>query len=60
MNAKDIKRKLEKAGFVLRRTHGSHMIFTKKGFKQIIVQNHGGRDIPTGTVHQILKDAGLK
>lgn len=60
MNAKDITRKLERAGFVLRRTRGSHMIFTKTGFKQIIVQNHGGKDIPTGTAHQILKDAVLK
>lgn len=60
MNAKYLEKKLVKAGFVLRRTHGSHQIFTKKGFKQIIVQFHGARDIPKGTVSQILKDAGLK
>ncbi len=37
---------------------GSHHIFRKEGMT-VSVPVHG-KDVPTGLLHQILKDAGLK
>lgn len=41
------------------RQSGSHAVFRKPGFKLIVVPIHS-RDVPTGTLNSILKDAGLK
>lgn len=61
MNAKDLAKKLEKAGFVLDRIPGSsHRIYKKKGFPQISLPFHGAKDMKKGTINQILKTAGLK
>lgn len=60
MNAKDLIKKLEQAGFNFERASGSHRIFKKKGFKPITVPFHGNKDLKIGTANKILKDAGLK
>ncbi|MEO1255489.1 MAG: type II toxin-antitoxin system HicA family toxin [Bacteroidota bacterium] len=59
MKPKELIKLLEKEGFVFVRQSGSHAIYRKSGFKIIIVPVHS-KDIPTGTLHSILKDAGLK
>ena len=51
---------VEKNGWILKRTTGSHHIYAKKGVTAILsIPVHGSRDLPTGTLKGILKDAGL-
>jgi predicted RNA binding protein YcfA (HicA-like mRNA interferase family) len=59
MKAKELVKLLEGEGFVFVRQSGSHAIFKKPGNKIIVVPIHS-KDIPTGTLNGILKDAGLK
>lgn len=58
MKDKDLLKLLEKNGWKVVRIHGSHHIVQKDG-KTITVPVHG-RDVPTGLLNAILKDAGLK
>ncbi len=60
MNAKDLIKKLEDAGYKLSRSKGSHRTYTKQGRKSVTVPYHGSKDIPIGTANKILKEAGLK
>jgi len=60
MTAKEFKRQLKAKGGII--TQGSrHELAThpKKPGIQIAIHRHTG-DIPTGTLHRMLKDAGLK
>jgi predicted RNA binding protein YcfA (HicA-like mRNA interferase family) len=51
-------RALEKAGFSVRRQHGSHIILRRDDpFAQTVVPNH--RQIDRGTLRAILRQAGL-
>lgn len=50
---------LKDAGWREVSTRGSHVKFERDG-KPLIVPVHGSRDIPTGTLHAILKQAGLE
>jgi predicted RNA binding protein YcfA (HicA-like mRNA interferase family) len=51
-------RALERAGFVVRRQAGSHIIMQRKDpFAQVSVPNH--RTVKPGTLRKIIKDAGL-
>ena len=61
MKVRDLIRLLEKDGWRLERTRGSHRQF-KHGSKPITVTVAGkaGVDVPTGTVNAILRQAGLK
>jgi predicted RNA binding protein YcfA (HicA-like mRNA interferase family) len=59
MKPKELIKVLGKEGFVFVRQSGSHAIFRKQGFKIIVVPIHS-KDIPTGTLNAILRDAGLK
>ena len=59
MKPRELIKLLEKEGFVYVRQTGSHAIFKKAGNKNIIVPIHS-KDIPKGTLHSIMKDAGLK
>ncbi len=50
---------LEKKGFVLDRTKGSHYIYyNKETNKRAIIPVHK-RDLPKGTLLEILKQAGI-
>ncbi len=60
MNAKELIKKLEQAGFTFDRANGSHRIYKKEGPKPITVPYHGNKDLKIGTANKILKDAGLK
>ncbi len=57
MKPKELIKLLER--FVFVRQSGSHAIFRKPGVKLIVVPIHS-RDVPTGTLNSILKDAGFK
>ena len=59
MKPKELVKLLEQNDFFFVRQTGSHAIYKKLGKRTVIVPIHN-RDIPTGTLHGILKDAGLK
>jgi mRNA interferase HicA len=59
MKPRELIKLLESNDFVFVRQSGSHAVYRKQGSKNIIVPIHS-KDIPTGTLHSILKDAGLK
>ena len=59
MKPRELISLLEKEGFVFVRQSGSHAIYRKAGSKIIVVPIHS-KDIPTGTLNSILRDAGLK
>jgi predicted RNA binding protein YcfA (HicA-like mRNA interferase family) len=57
--AKEIIRLLEKNGFVFDRASGSHQVYMlPDGSKRVIVPLHN-KDLPKGTLHSILKQAGI-
>ena len=57
--SKDIIKLLHQKGFVLDRVKGSHQIYRlPDGSKRVIVPMHN-RDLPKGTFHSILKQAGI-
>lgn len=46
-------------GFVLKRTHGSHHLFQHPVTKRRALVPLHTKDIPKGTLHDILKQSGL-
>jgi len=50
--------KLQRAGFVVRRQSGSHVVLRHPDGRQTYVAMHTG-DVPTGTFRSILKQSGL-
>lgn len=59
MKPRELIKLLEANDFIFIRQSGSHAIYKKTGNKIIVVPIHS-KDIPTGTLNSILKDAGLK
>lgn len=61
LNAKKIIQKLKKAGFVETHQRGSHLYLKNgDGLKIVTVPMHGSKDIPIGTLYNIVvKQAGL-
>jgi len=59
MKPKELIKLLQKNGFLFVRQSGSHAIYKKSEEIMVVVPIHN-RDIPTGTLNGILKDAGLK
>jgi len=61
VKVRDLIRQLEKDGWYLARTKGSHRQFkhpTKRG--TVTVAGKPNIDVPPGTLNSILKQAGLK
>lgn len=61
MKVRDAIKLIEKDGWCLARTRGSHRQFhhlTKRG--TVTIAGRPGLDIPPGTLNSILKQAGLK
>jgi predicted RNA binding protein YcfA (HicA-like mRNA interferase family) len=56
--AKDVLRRLQRAGFEVRRQSGSHVVLRHADGRQTYVAMHS-RDVPNGTFRAILKQAGL-
>lgn len=60
MNSSALKKMLEKDGWYLVRTKGSHHHFKYSEKKGIVTLPHPKKDVPKGTVNSILKQARLK
>lgn len=58
MRDKDLLKTLQKDGWEIVSIKGSHHKL-KKGNKKIVLPVHG-KDISKGTLHQIMKNVGLK
>ncbi len=56
--AREAVAKHQRAGFVIKRQSGSHVILRHSDGRQTYVAMHPG-DIPTGTFRSILKQANL-
>lgn len=60
VSGKALCKVVEKHGWMLKRITGSHHIYAKQGVSVILsIPVHGSRDLPTGTLKSLLKDAGL-
>jgi len=61
VNARQAIRALEKGGFEVVRSAGSHrrLVHKTDPKRQTTVALHKGKDIPRGTLESILKQAGL-
>ena len=59
LKPKEIAKLLEKAGFVLRRTTGSHYVYFKKDLRRPISVPFHSRNLPTGTQRAIIRQAEL-
>ena len=57
-NSRDIIRHLEREGFRLVTVKGSHHKFWHPGRRRTVTVVHPRRDIPTGTVKSIYRQAG--
>jgi predicted RNA binding protein YcfA (HicA-like mRNA interferase family) len=61
ITGQELCRKLERAGWSLKRTHGSHHIFGKTGVRNIItVLVHGNDELKPGLAARIARDANLR
>jgi predicted RNA binding protein YcfA (HicA-like mRNA interferase family) len=58
MTGRELLKVLREAGWQEVGVRGSHHKLVK-GERAVIVPVHGGHDIPTGTLHSILRQAGL-
>lgn len=55
-----VVRALERAGFVVSHTRGSHVYLRKPGSAELVtVPVHANRDLPLGTLRSILRQADL-
>ena len=60
MTPKQLVKLLKKNDFVFLRQRGSHAMFKNEKKKRKVTVPMHAKDIPTGTLHAILKDAGIK
>jgi predicted RNA binding protein YcfA (HicA-like mRNA interferase family) len=56
--AREVLARLQRAGFVIKRQSGSHVVLRHADGRQTYVAMHPG-DIPTGTFRLILKQSGF-
>lgn len=61
LKAREVIRTLEKAGFVVTRSKGSHhrLVHHADPSRATTVSVHKGKDIPRGTLSDIIEQAGL-
>jgi predicted RNA binding protein YcfA (HicA-like mRNA interferase family) len=60
VKAREVIRALEKAGFYISRTRGSHHQMKKPGHRYLVsVPQHGPTTIKSGTLRAIINGAGL-
>ena len=58
ISGQECVRALERAGFVVRRQKGSHIVLTRDDpFAQVIVPDH--RELRRGTLRAIIRGAGM-
>ncbi len=56
--ARELLAKLQRAGFVIKRQSGSHVVLRHPDGRQTYVSMHPG-DIPGGTLRAIVRQSGL-
>ncbi|PIP17269.1 MAG: hypothetical protein COX44_00775 [Candidatus Portnoybacteria bacterium CG23_combo_of_CG06-09_8_20_14_all_37_13] len=56
---KKVIQKLQKAGFVVDRQRGSHVVLFNKQNKKFVVVAYHNKDLKKGTIRNIIKQAGL-
>jgi len=59
LTPKELIKILERKGFVLKRIHGSHHYYINTATSKITVVPFHNKDLPKGTLHAILKQAGI-
>jgi len=60
LDARRVVRAFERAGFLWRRTTGSHIILTDaEGVHTVSVPMHAGKTLSRGLVHDIIAQAGM-
>jgi len=59
LTPKELIKILERKGFVLKRIHGSHHYYINPSTPKIAVVPFHNKDLPKGTLHAILKQAGI-
>jgi predicted RNA binding protein YcfA (HicA-like mRNA interferase family) len=61
-NYRKLTKKLKQMGFKFyRQGKGSHTLWIRESDKVVLpIPNHGGKDLRTGTLHEICKEIGLK
>lgn len=61
MRAREVIRRLERLGFVVRRQVGSHvrLVHPERPEAQATVSVHAGRDLSEGNIASILRQAGV-
>ena len=60
MSFSEVVRLLKANGFQLLREKGSVRYYGRQGWPHLVrVDNHGSRQVSTGTLHAILKAAGI-
>ena len=58
LSGRDCVKVLEKAGFKVKRQHGSHIVLRRdQPFAQLVVPDH--RELDTGTLRAIIRQAGM-
>lgn len=57
-DSRDIIRRLEREGYVLRAVKGSHHKFFHDDLRCMVTVPHPRRDLPLGTVYSIYRQAG--
>lgn len=60
MNSKDLIKLLEADGWCLRSSKGSHHVFVHPSKGGHLSVPHPKKDLGTGLVHKLLKQAGLR
>ncbi len=59
MTGKELVKKAQEAGWEIDRIESSHHIMVK-GDKTVSIPVHAGKPVPTGLLHRLLKQLGLK
>ena len=57
-DSRDIIQRLRKEGYEQVSVSGSHHKFVHRALRRRVIVPHPKRDLPTGTVHAIYRDAG--
>jgi predicted RNA binding protein YcfA (HicA-like mRNA interferase family) len=60
MNSREIMKRLREDGWRRVRTKGSHHQFRHPTKPGLVTVPHPKRDLPAGTVHAIMKQAGIE
>lgn len=59
MKYKEFHRLIRQHGWIEIRQKGSHVIYTKEGFPNVAVPNHGSKEIPEPLRLKLCKEMGI-